>query len=114
MKVHLLRMFDGQTIRIHEIQPGVFACPVCGFDLGNMPPWSEGYAMRPDGSRTELRASASHEICPSCDTEFGYDDAEEGISQEECWHRLRERWLAGTDDKERARVQLKNIGIILD
>lgn len=46
----------------------LFMCPVCGYD--------------------ELPyAPIDHEICPSCGTEFGYDDANTSHSE------LRERWL---------------------
>jgi len=37
--------------------------------------------LKPDAPRFE--------ICPSCGTEFGYDDAKESHAE------LRERWLAG-------------------
>jgi hypothetical protein len=39
-----------------------FACPVCDFDGLSEPPYDEC-------------GCASFEICPSCGTEFGYDDA---------------------------------------
>lgn len=58
-------------------QPGIFQkrvrevtmnfCPVCGYRLPFAP--------------------ADHHICPSCGTEFGYDDS--GVSHEQ----LRERWM---------------------
>ena len=38
-------------------------CPVCGYDLG-FPPWKG--------------LSASHEICPCCGIQYGYDDMAEG------------------------------------
>jgi len=51
------------------------ACPVCGFaDLAQLPYDPEG--------------CASFEICPSCGTEFGYDDAKKSYAE------LRRRWLA--------------------
>ena len=46
-----------------------YLCPVCGYDELSAPP-------------------ADHTICPSCGTEFGYDDV--ATSHEE----LRTRWLA--------------------
>jgi predicted RNA-binding Zn-ribbon protein involved in translation (DUF1610 family) len=53
-----------------------FACPVCGYaDLGERPRDDDGWA--------------SFEICSSCGTEFGYDDAT--VSHAE----LRKRWLSG-------------------
>jgi hypothetical protein len=50
-------------------------CPVCGFDRLPGPP--EDYL-----------------ICPSCGTEFGYDDfAESHEERQERWVELRHRWL---------------------
>ena len=49
-------------------------CPVCGYKgLGEPPRDREG--------------NASFEICPSCGTEFGYDDATKSAAQ------LRREWL---------------------
>lgn len=45
-----------------------FVCPVCGYPQLTRRPWQE--------------ASASHEICPSCGTHFGYDDAAGGDAGE--------------------------------
>jgi len=50
-------------------------CPVCGFAELAEPPYDSA-------------GCASFEICPSCGTEFGYDDAK--TSHEE----LRTRWLS--------------------
>jgi len=41
-----------------------YLCPVCGYHDLYGPPW--------------LNGSASDEICPSCDTHFGYEDAAGG------------------------------------
>ncbi|ACK70939.1 conserved hypothetical protein [Gloeothece citriformis PCC 7424] len=40
----------------------MYKCPVCGYKGLEAPPYESG--------------SPSFEICPSCGTEFGYDDAE--------------------------------------
>ncbi len=53
-----------------------FTCPVCGCGELEKPPRSE-------------TTGGSHEICPCCDFEFGYDDEDQGISDEE-WRR---RWI---------------------
>jgi hypothetical protein len=53
-----------------------FTCPVCGYP----------------GLREEPRSpakGASYEICPSCGFQFGFDDEDQGISDEQ-W---RKRWL---------------------
>jgi hypothetical protein len=59
-----------------------FLCPVCGFAGLEEPPWSD--------------AAPSDEICPSCGTHFGFDDAAKGdAARREARHReLRERWKA--------------------
>lgn len=50
-------------------------CPVCGYD---------GLAEQ----AYDERGGASFEICPSCGTEFGYDDSAATHTE------LRQRWLA--------------------
>lgn len=56
-------------------------CPVCGFGGLYEPPWDND--------------AASHEICPSCGTHFGFDDAAGGKADERVLaHRtLREKWI---------------------
>jgi hypothetical protein len=49
-----------------------FTCPVCGYDDPKLP---------------QIGAEWRDEICPSCGTQFGYDDA--STSHED----LRQRWL---------------------
>jgi hypothetical protein len=52
-----------------------YLCPVCGYDEMQSPP--EDYY-----------------ICPSCGTEFGYEDfAETYEGRVKQWERLRRRWL---------------------
>jgi hypothetical protein len=50
-------------------------CPVCGFPELSEPPY-------------DAQGCASFEICPSCGTEFGYDDATRSHAE------LRAAWLA--------------------
>lgn len=53
-----------------------FVCPVCGFpDLLEAPRHSDG--------------GASEEICPSCGSQFGFDDDDRGLSFDE-W---RQDWI---------------------
>src|ERR1700678_4028583 len=61
------------TTSMHSSNP--FTCPVCGFTGLTEAPYDE-------------HGCASFEICPSCGTEFGYDDANR--SHED----LRKAWLA--------------------
>jgi hypothetical protein len=49
-------------------------CPVCGYPHLSEPAYDES-------------GCASFEICPSCGTEFGYDDATKSIET------LRQEWL---------------------
>lgn len=52
-----------------------YLCPVCGYDRLPEPP-------------------EDHLICPSCATEFGYDDfAASDDQRRERWAELRSRWL---------------------
>jgi hypothetical protein len=53
----------------------LFTCPVCGFAGLTEPPYDD-------------HGCASFDICPSCGTEFGYDDAKQSYEE------LRRRWLA--------------------
>lgn len=58
-------------------------CPVCGYGGLLRPPYQDGVH------------APSFEVCPSCDTEFGYDDAVADLSQLADRHRLlREAWVA--------------------
>lgn len=59
-----------------------FVCPVCGFGALREEAWRDG--------------NPSDEICPSCGTQFGYDDAAgaRGDSRLAAHRRLRERWIA--------------------
>lgn len=52
-----------------------YTCPVCGFPGLSEPPY-------------DAHGCASFEICPSCGTEFGYDDATR------CHADLRKSWVA--------------------
>jgi hypothetical protein len=60
----------------------LYVCPVCGYDRLADPPWDN--------------ESPSDEICPSCGTHFGYDDAAGGdAARRQARHReLRESWIA--------------------
>jgi len=52
-----------------------FTCPVCGFHDAKLPPFENG------------QNKWYQEICPSCGTQFGYDDA--ALTH----HALRLRWV---------------------
>jgi hypothetical protein len=54
----------------------VFGCPVCGYHGLTEPPH-------------DAHGCASFQICPSCGTEFGYDDAAKSHAA------LRKAWLDG-------------------
>lgn len=54
-----------------------FLCPVCGYNDASAPPYADG------------QDDWYQEICPSCGTQFGYDDCT-STHQE-----LRQRWLDG-------------------
>jgi len=53
-----------------------YLCPVCGYDKMKTPP-------------------EDYNICPSCGTEFGYEDfADTYQERQERWEELRFRWLS--------------------
>jgi len=54
-----------------------FICPVCGYPEPESPAYDA------------VLGNWYQEICPSCGTQFGYDDAGRGHSE------LRARWIAG-------------------
>ncbi len=62
------------------MQPA-FLCPVCGYPDLYDEPWADG--------------SPSDEICPSCGTHFGYDDAGDDAAARQVRHaHLRQKWRA--------------------
>ncbi len=54
-------------------------CPICGYDNLYEPAYDEYNC-------------SSFEICPCCDTEFGFNDQWLFI-KEECWIELRKMWI---------------------
>lgn len=59
-----------------------YTCPVCGYGGLTEPPWDND--------------APSDEICASCGTHFGYDDAAGGDAarRQAKYRELRERWIA--------------------
>lgn len=58
-------------------------CPVCGYSHLSEPAW--------------VGNGASYQGCPSCGTEFGYDDdaaRDDTETREDAWRRLRKEWVA--------------------
>lgn len=58
------------------------ACPVCGYPDLPKPAW--------------VGDDASYQDCPSCGTEFGYDDdaaRDDTETREDAWRRLRREWV---------------------
>lgn len=54
-----------------------YICPVCGYPALAEPPYNE-------------QGHGSHEICPCCGFEYGYDDHSEGISHSQ----YLKKWLS--------------------
>jgi hypothetical protein len=57
-----------------------YVCPVCMYPGLGDPPWQDG--------------EPSHEICPSCGTQFGRDDGIDDPTNTPVYLKLRERWDA--------------------
>ena len=77
------RQFSNLKIQSESPPETLWICPVCGYDDFDEPTWRAG-------------SSGSLDICPSCGTQFGYDDAAGGSQERrvEVWSQLRERWKA--------------------
>jgi transposase-like protein len=101
-KINRLKLRSGEEIGIIETSKGEFVCPVCGYLWpGDEPPYF---------NYTKEFASATHNICPSCHTHFGFDDYVEEGSVKECWKQLRTAWLQRVGESSAgARDQLKNL-----
>jgi hypothetical protein len=57
------------------------ACPVCGFEPLTAPAWDDD--------------EPSFDICPSCGTQFGHDDAaDDALARTNRHARLRTAWVA--------------------
>lgn len=56
-----------------------YVCPVCGYANLEEPAYAHGLP--------------SYEICPSCGTEFGYDDAHAAASRTDVFATLRQQWV---------------------
>lgn len=78
----------------------LFLCKVCGYNYGD-------YVWGEDG------LSPSHEICPCCGTEFGYEDSNESsiLAQRERWLNSGAKW-SNPEEKPKKwsfEEQLKNL-----
>lgn len=61
---------------LNDDRARLFTCPVCGYNHMDEPAY-------------DRMGCATYTICPSCGTEFGYDDSNAAHAQ------LRERWIGG-------------------
>jgi hypothetical protein len=58
-----------------------YQCPVCGYIGFDEPPWASD-------------VSPSYDICPSCGTEFGYQDfGQNELERRARWQTLRQEWI---------------------
>jgi len=92
-----VRMENGETVAVFLTSSGAL-CPVCGFgELSELP-------YHPQSGRP------SFGYCPSCDTQFGWDDkvapdAPAG-SKARSWNERRQQWLRlHATEEERSRCQ---------
>jgi hypothetical protein len=114
MKRHQLTLYSGETITLHEMDNGHFACPVCGVDTAE-PAYADGYGLDGEGRQvTPVFAMGSHEICRCCRTQWGDDDyPDEGKTTTEMWQALRTEWLRKVPDRAAAAEQLRNIEAVI-
>lgn len=103
---------------IHVYPNGSSACPICGYITTGDPPYAETQPLDRFGMPVgRAFATASHDICPSCNVEYGFDDHVElnrpGASQSSKWDTLRNEWLAKIEVDDRIRRQLLNIEVAI-
>jgi hypothetical protein len=112
LKEHTIITRSGEAITIHVDSDGNSACPVCGGVFPGEWPWGECYECDGDGNATgEPYACASFDICPCCNTQYGYDDSpKEGQLLADRWRELRLEWLRTVEITPAIREQLRNIG----
>ena len=109
---HKLKLYLGEIIEVRKTADGEDICPVCGFILGeNSGAWRNYQTVLPNGSLAEPGGAPSHDICPCCETHYGFDDDAEGAESITAkWQELRAAWLkrVGPDDPV-AKQQLENL-----
>ena len=114
LKVNRLKTHSGGEIEIRKGEEGRSACPVCGVVLEGEPAWYLSWPIDKDGKQIgDAFAVGSHNICPCCNTHYGYDDTEEGRETAFLWVELRAKWLERIPHTPELAQQLKNIGIEL-
>ena len=116
LKVTRLKTYSGGEIEIHESDDGDSACPVCGIILSGEPAWYLSWPVDAHGKQIgESSAVGSHNICPCCDTHWGYDDSPDGDGEliTTKWAELRGEWLNRVPHTPAVVEQLKNIGVNL-
>ena len=112
LQSHELIKRSGERIVIYVADDGRSACPVCGILLSGEWAWDYYWAADEHGNKIgEPHAGASFNICPCCNTQFGFDDYVERGSQTDRWAALRRKWLERAPRNLEVVEQLQNIGV---
>jgi len=107
VKILKLKIANGDTIEIKQLDEEHYACPVCrSFGYGQ--PWFE--------AEGDSFAGPSFDICPCCKVQYGLEDSVGDTSQtgalDKRWEELRIQWLNKMDWAAWALEQLKdNLGV---
>jgi len=101
----------GEIVTLYQASNGDFACPICGFLLaGGEAPWWGDSESQPGITIKTKGFYGSFNICPCCDTEYGYEDCGTNAS----WRDLRQKWLAEIDQTPEILTQLANINVSIE
>jgi hypothetical protein len=109
MKAVKIRVENKEILELRIPRAGAYFCPICGEELEGYLPYEE---MPADGSKS----APSWQICPTCETEYGYPDMISSDSppgtKAQVWNDLRVKWLNRAGWTAANLQQLKeNLGI---
>lgn len=94
---------DGESFLLRRTMDDYWLCPVCAERASGEAPYDQ------------LALYGSQDICPRCNTQYGYDDVAFGTDTVQSkWKKLRFNWLAKEGWPDDALIRLnKDLGIDL-
>jgi hypothetical protein len=117
-----MKIWTGEIIKIKHCKDERSICPICGFITPH--PWGPAWTITIETGEDGMHlGTPSWDICPSCNTQYGEDDAPDTLIDDtntkitEKWCSLRIEWFLKMrkDGKvDDAIKQLKNIDISYD